>query len=482
MRFESDLLENLFNLAQEVQQGIYQPSRSVCFVTTTPKCREIFAADFKDRVVHHLLVRELEKIWEPWFVFDSYASRKDKGIHSAVKRLGKFMNQSSCSRKKKAWFLQMDIRSFFMSIDKDILFRILEKGIQKKMHPMADALLYLLHRIVFHDCTRDYYFKGDKKKRDMVPAHKSLFKVETGMGLPIGNLTSQFFANVYLNELDQYIKHDLKCRYYIRYVDDFILVSENRERLVEWRKKIDFFLRSSLLLTLKQDKGPIPVSNGADFLGYIVRPDYLLVRNRVVGNLKLKIILFKNILVKETRLDHCRVAVFNMDDQLVQNLFQTIASYMGHFKHASSFRLVTELMKKNDWLNEYFYFSKGRIHKKYNIKKVFLSVRAQHAYFRSLFKDSIIFFKVGKFYEFYGNDALSAGSLLKLRVMENHRRKIKYMSGFPVAMVNQYCKKMLSQGKDVVVINETHRAGHFIRERSIKNLYRIMPCEERAAA
>lgn len=226
IRFEYDLLENLTQLALDLQQGAYRPSRSVCFVTTSPKLREIFAADFRDRIVHHLVVRELEGIWEPKFIHDSFASRKGKGTHAAVKRLQGFLWRATCSMKKPAWYLQLDIRSFFMCIDKDILFAMLEKALANMEEQKRCGLLYLLCRIIYHDCTADYRFKGSPAMLDKVPAHKSLFTCETGKGLPIGNLTSQFFANVYLNELDQFVKHTLKCRCYVRYVDDFVLVSE----------------------------------------------------------------------------------------------------------------------------------------------------------------------------------------------------------------------------------------------------------------
>jgi hypothetical protein len=235
LRFEYDVLGGLFDLAHELQRGTYQLSRSVCFITRNPKLREIFAADFRDRIVHHLIVRELEKYWEPRFIFDSYACRRNKGIHAAASRLQQFMLKVSKSQKIPAYFIQLDIRSFFMSIDKSILFSIFEKkNIQQE-------LLNLLYQTIFHDCTQNYFFRGNRELLDQVPAHKSLFKVDKGKGLPIGNLTSQFFANVYLNELDQFVKHSLKCRFYLRYVDDFLLLSANPEELYEWKDRIEIF-------------------------------------------------------------------------------------------------------------------------------------------------------------------------------------------------------------------------------------------------
>ncbi len=274
LRFEFNLLDGLTDLALKLQRGTYAPSRSVCFVVRSPKLREIFAADFRDRIVHHLVVRELEKTWEPRFIFDSYACRREKGIHEAVKRLQGFMMKATASCKKPAYFLQLDIRSFFMSIDKSILFSIFADN------GASEVVLDLLERIIFHDCTQNYYFRGDKKMLQMIPPHKSLFKADANKGLPIGNLTSQFFANVYLNELDQFVKHVLKCRYYIRYVDDFILISSSPAELANWRERIAAFLKDRLSLELKPGDRIRRVSEGADFLGYIVRPNYMLVRRR----------------------------------------------------------------------------------------------------------------------------------------------------------------------------------------------------------
>ncbi|MBW2709450.1 MAG: hypothetical protein JRD04_09265 [Deltaproteobacteria bacterium] len=172
LRFEANLLENLFNLALDLQRGKYRPSRSVCFVTRSPKLREIFAADFRDRIVHHLVVRELEKIWDPRFIHDSYASRKGKGIHTAVDRLQGFMRKITRSGKRAGFFLQLDVRSFFMSIDKRILFELFDRDPKT-----SEVLRTLLSILIFHDPTKDYHFKGNRKLLYGIPPHKTLFKV-----------------------------------------------------------------------------------------------------------------------------------------------------------------------------------------------------------------------------------------------------------------------------------------------------------------
>lgn len=207
LRFEARQELNLLELAAALQDRSYRPSSSVCFVTERPKLREIFAADFRDRVVHHVLVRELERYWEPVFIYDSYACRKDKGIHKAVDRLRQFIRQASTNGNRRVYYLQLDVRNYFMRIDKQILWRLL------KPHIDMPEVLWLCKLLVFHDCTENFTYKGKPGLLQQMPQHKSLLQCEDGKGLPIGNLNSQFFANVYLNSLDQFVKHQLKCRY-----------------------------------------------------------------------------------------------------------------------------------------------------------------------------------------------------------------------------------------------------------------------------
>ena len=474
LRFEYNVLDGLFGLARDLQRGTYRLSRSVCFITRTPKLREIFAADFRDRIVHHLIVRELEKYWEPRFIYDSYACRRDKGIHAAAKRLQQFMLKVSKNRKIPAYFIQLDIRSFFMSIDKRILFSIFENsGVQKK-------ILSLLYQIIFHDCTHNYFFRGNREMLDQVPAHKSLFKVDKGKGLPIGNLTSQFFANVYLDELDQFVKHTLRCRYYIRYVDDFLLLSANQEELYEWKSQIATFLHDRLAIQLKPGGKIRRISEGADFLGYIIRPDYILVRRRVVSNLKYKLALFKEKMVSVvtvgvdcSRSGSSSVAInsnvtyqkIDLDELYVVELRQMLSSYMGHFKHAQSYRLVSALFKKHTWLSVVFRYSNDGIHLRYVPKNEFRSLRAQIRFFRSLLEGKMIFCTMGKFIEIYDDDAEIMHNVLGCELKRGFRG-MKLAMGFPVSMKSAYIHKALANGYSVAVLEEGS-VGRWIKRRYV---------------
>jgi hypothetical protein len=178
--------------------------------------------------------------------------------------------------------------------------------------------------------------KGDAGLYAKLPLHKSLFSCSPDKGLPIGNLNSQFFANVYLNALDQFVKHTLKCRWYLRYCDDFVLLASDRTQLQEWRVRIAEFLRERLLLELNPARERLqPVGDGVDFLGYIVRRDYLLVRRRVVGHLRERLRQFEKALVQEGP-DYTR---YKFDAALLDELNAVLASYLGHFKLADSYVL-----------------------------------------------------------------------------------------------------------------------------------------------
>jgi retron-type reverse transcriptase len=478
LRFEIDALGKIFDLALALQQGTYRPTRSVCFVTTTPKLREIFAADFTDRIVHHLVVRELERIWEPWFIYDSYACRQGKGTHAAVNRLRYFMQQVTRSGKRPAWMIQLDIRSFFMSIDKDVLFRIFENKLKPRNDRQSVVLLYLLQRIIYNACEQDFIFKGAPEMLAKVPPHKSLLKVAKGKGLPIGNLTSQFFANVYLNELDHFVKHHLRCRHYVRYVDDFILLSPDRNELSHWQEQIASYLAKRLLLQLKQGWRIQRVSQGSDFLKYIVRSQYVLVRNRVVNQMKSILAEFKAQMVTyRANANGQTVVQLNMAEDWTVRLMQTLASYLGHFKHADSYSLINTLFLKNKWLGEYFTVRKARLIRKHVRKGVFRSLKSQVSFFRAGLKDTLLLFQVGKFMEAYDADAMLMNKFLGCKV-QKEKRGMSLVAGFPMRFEQHSVFKLLEMGKDIAVVKEGQK-GRIIRQRHVRKIYRIVNKNEK---
>jgi len=339
LAFEYNLIENLSDLETSLNTFSYTPSRSVCFLTTSPKLREVFAADFRDRVVHHLIVPILERIFEPIFIYDSYSNRRDKGTHKAVKRAQKFSRATT-------YYLQLDIRNFFYSIEKMRLFNMLKNELIKRYHKVADTtdmtlpkMLWLLNKIIFHDVTNGVTIKGDRKLIARLPDHKTLFKVPKTHGLPIGNLTSQFFANVYMNGFDNFVKRKLKAKYYLRYVDDFVLFSYSRVQLEQWYVAISNYLHHELGLRLRDHHRLRANREGLDFLGYIIRPHYILSRQRVVNNFKYKKAYF---------LDRYEKQQGKMSLEEIKRFLSVRASFLGHIKHANSHNLYQKVGVLNE--------------------------------------------------------------------------------------------------------------------------------------
>lgn len=333
--YEINLLENLWSLQKELESRSYRIGRSICFLTNSPKLREVFAADFRDRVVHHILVRELEKIYEHRFIHDVYNNRKNRGIHQAAKRAQRFMHAS-----QGGWYLQLDIKGFFYSLDKNILFKQIFSDLQRYLRsPKKEQILYLANKIIYHDPTKNYIFKGDATKLALLPPHKTLFKIPKQKGLPIGNLTSQFFANIYMNRFDHYVKRVLKVKHYIRYVDDFVLFDSSKERLRKAYSEIKNYLLRYLGLELRGDTKLKKHTEGLDFLGYIIRPTHLLVRKRVVNNYKCK---------KAQYLESYEAQRGKMSLEEIKRFLSVQASFASHTKHANSYNL----MHKTGAINE----------------------------------------------------------------------------------------------------------------------------------
>ena len=327
--FEENLERNLLSMSKELSEKTYRPGPFSCFPITDPKLREVWAADFKDRIIHHLLVSNIESSWEKIFIHGSYACRKKKGAHKAIKKIKRILRN-----EKETAYLHVDIRGFFNNINKDVLFEILSR---RNRHP---DILYLTKLIVFHDPKSDYIIKGNEKILRDVPRHKSLFGVPENMGLPIGNYTSQFFANVYLNELDQYAKRVLKCRHYFRYMDDMVVLDSDIAHLRAIAKSIDLFLKEKLKIELHPKKTIIQNAHkGMDFLGFVMHPEYTLSRKRVVGNIRTKLAQFNKILTATN--DQKEI------EAVVKKAQAVINSYWGHFKHANCGSLKIKLYEKH---------------------------------------------------------------------------------------------------------------------------------------
>jgi len=265
--FEAYLEGNLIRLKKDLQTFDYKPNKLKKFIVRDPKTRTIHASAFRDRVVHHALVNVLEPIFEKVFIHDSYASRKDKGTHPAVARFLYFMRKVSRNGRcvKNSWngnsicgyVFKADIKKYFDNVGHAVLLGIIRRKVKD------EGVLWLVKVILDN-------FDSPLK----------------GKGMPLGNYTSQFFANVYLNELDYFVKHILKAKYYIRYVDDIVILHKRKKLLENYKDRIIRYL-TCLELTLHPDKSDIlPLRNGITFLGYRIFYHYRLLRKRNLKNFK----------------------------------------------------------------------------------------------------------------------------------------------------------------------------------------------------
>ncbi len=407
LKFEQNLEENLVALHQELTSGSYRPGRSVAFMVEKPKRREIFAADFRDRVVHHVLVGYLEPRWERRFIHDSYACRTGKGTHAGVDRLQTFTRRVTANGTRPGWYLQLDIRGFFIAINRNILYARLAA---KESDP---AVLWLTRTLLFYEPTENCMMRrACRADFERLPVHKTLFKADPDCGLPIGNLTSQFFANVYLDALDQFIKHQLQVRYYLRYCDDFILLSTDRAALERQAFQISQFLADELRLTLNERQRLRPISDGIDFLGYIVRPKYLLVRKRVVGACFERLAQAEKALIRQgLAMNGESRSVYPwhwpvrqaQDRPTLQTVYQQLNSYLGHFRKASSRRLVERLWQRFPWLAEYFRRDGWRVAYTFTPPRPALRLAEQRFQLCDRLPGHILMVQIGNWWQVWGD-------------------------------------------------------------------------------
>ena len=225
LAFEIDYEKKIFELFEDIKNRKYELGRSVCFISFDPVQREVFAADFRDRIVHHLIFNYINPIFERLFINDSYSCRIGKGTSYGIKRVDHFIRSCSQNYTKDCYILKMDIKGYFMAMDRNILYQKIEKILARfgaKAGLDIDLILFLVRKVIFHDPTENCAIRGSKEDWVGLPKSKSLFFAGKGKGFPIGNLTSQLFGNIYLNDLDCFVKYKLGFKYYGRYVDDFL--------------------------------------------------------------------------------------------------------------------------------------------------------------------------------------------------------------------------------------------------------------------
>jgi retron-type reverse transcriptase len=298
-RFEFHLEPELLLLQEELQNLTYQPGAFFTFEVRDPKRRQICAAPYRDRVVHHAVCHILEPFFERRLIFDSYACRPGKGTHAAIARAQRF---SRCYR----YFLKCDIRKYFQSIDQAVLQTLLAKLFKDP------PLLVLLSRIIEH-----------------APPD-----AEAGRGLPIGNLTSQHFANLYLSELDHYLKDRRRIKGYLRYMDDVLLFADDKLTLHGWLAAIRWFLQENLRLALKEEATLImPVTEGIPFLGFRIYPNMIRLNPRTLRRFRRQV--------------RAREKAYRAGRLGIEELIHSVTSLFAHVAHADTLQLRRQVAKES---------------------------------------------------------------------------------------------------------------------------------------
>ncbi len=269
--FERNLMANIIELHNELLYKTYKHSDYHAFNISDPKPRNIHKAKVRDRLLHHAIYRILYPYFDKKFIYDSYSCRVDKGTHKAIYRFESFIRKVSKNNTKTCWVLKCDIRKFFANINHDILKEILSKCLFDK------NVLWLLGQVIdSFNITNPIYAMAEMKK---YPYSNSAIAESFDTGLPLGNLTSQLLVNIYMNEFDQFVKHKLKVKYYIRYADDFVILSQDKKYLEDILEQMKEFLKNNLKLNMHPDKVFIKtIASGVDFLGWVHFPKHRVLR------------------------------------------------------------------------------------------------------------------------------------------------------------------------------------------------------------
>ena len=331
-KFEMNLFENLLNLRDSILDRVYKPGRSVAFITYNPVIREIFAATFRDRIVHHFLFDIVYDWWDARLIYDSYSCRKGKGTKFGIDRLEHHIRHVTENYEKKAYVIKLDVQGYFMSLSRKKLYERAMWGLDRQFPEggeVYEICKFLWHEIIFDDPIEGVRRKGSVKNWEKLPKSKSLFCQPPGQGIVIGNLSSQLLSNIYLDQLDRFVTFELGYKHYGRYVDDFFLVVTEEElpKAKEDIKAIETYL-TGLGLTLHPVKRYIQeVHKGVEFLGAVIYPKCRVPGRRLKRN-------FYRAAREYVMIDH-------RDERIM--------SYLGHLKYYDARRFERELFEEMGW-------------------------------------------------------------------------------------------------------------------------------------
>lgn len=330
MKFEFELEKNIFELHNELLNGTYEIGKSICFIIREPKLREVWAGSFRDRIVHHLIYNAIKDRFISSFIKETYSCIPNRGTLRGAWQAAKYAKNVTRNYTQTAYFMKADIMSFFNNIDKHILFKEILKLVYEPW------LVDLIKQVLFHNPVENVFLKSPKELYKLLPSYKSLFSTHPDKGLPIGNLTSQFFSNIYMNPLDQYAKNELGCRYYCRYVDD-ILILDKDPKFLNWAyDKMDKFLKDNLLLTLNPKKKNMNhIHHGFDFVGHVIKPNRIHIRTRTRKK------AFKTFKTWDNNPNK-----FSQD--VLEKYIRSLNSYIGMCRHTNGYNLRKQLCEMSE--------------------------------------------------------------------------------------------------------------------------------------
>lgn len=317
--FQMRLIPNIVELHRKLNDHTYTIGKSIAFCVTRPKIREVFAAEFTDRIVHHIVIQRLNPLFEKFFIADTYNCRKGKGTMFGVKKVAEMME-----RHPNGWVVKCDLQGFFMSIDRKLLADRLEDRIRLNYkHSDIEDIVWLCRIIALHAPEENCEKRGNLKIWDRLPDNKTLFRNGKGKGMAIGNLTSQIFANFYLCILDFFLA-GIPGIEYGRYVDDFVMIGDDKDFLLSLLLPIRELL-SDNCMTLHPNKIYIqPVSHGVNFLGSTIKDGRIYTGNRTVGNFENFVRFFNEFPYKE---------------RFIESFAQRYNSYAGYLSHTHSYNI-----------------------------------------------------------------------------------------------------------------------------------------------
>ena len=354
MKFELDWEQEAVSLWTDINHGTYRPGRSIAFIVNKPTKREIFAADFRDRVVHHLIAHKLLPLLEARFIQDSYSTRQGKGTHYGIQRIAEQLRQVTKNYTEDCYIMRLDIEGFFMSISKRMLYEEGEALVKAEYHHNDQTLLlWLIWLTVMNRPEKDCIKKSASREWCELPKQKSLFGGDGTCGLPIGNLTSQLLALLHLDPLDHIVQEEWHVEGYGRYVDDIVLMDHSKQKLLDVRQKIATWLSEHGHRLHPRKVYLQHYRKGVLFVGGMVRPGYVLMGHRSIG-FATDYLRQQNLLIERSK--------GHLSADEISHLVASMNSYLGLTTQFRGFGVSRRLVGSISslWFRHVYFLRRGR--------------------------------------------------------------------------------------------------------------------------